>query len=67
MVLHQLGPRPTFFMPRWTAHPCILKQRHAKMSTLDPETTPFMDLNTTALVARKKSTQEAFNGNKLNI
>ncbi len=24
--LHQLGPQPTFFMPRWTTHFCILYQ-----------------------------------------
>ncbi len=24
--LHQLGSRPTVFVPRWTAHPCILNQ-----------------------------------------
>ncbi len=24
--LHQLGSQPTFYLPRWTAHPCILYQ-----------------------------------------
>ncbi len=24
--MYQLGSRPTFFLPRWTAHPCILHQ-----------------------------------------
>ncbi len=24
--LHQLGSRPTVFIPRWTTHPCILYQ-----------------------------------------
>ncbi len=26
LSLHQLGSRPTVFMPRWTTHPCILYQ-----------------------------------------
>ncbi len=26
MVLHQHGPRPTVFIPRWTTHSCILYQ-----------------------------------------
>ncbi len=26
LSLHQLGSRPTVFIPRWTTHPCILYQ-----------------------------------------
>ncbi len=26
LSIHQLGSRPTVFIPRWTAHPCILYQ-----------------------------------------
>ncbi len=26
LSLHQLGFRPTVFIPRWTTHPCILYQ-----------------------------------------
>ncbi len=26
LSLHQLGSRPTVFIPQWTTHPCIIYQ-----------------------------------------
>ncbi len=48
LSLHQLGSRPTVFIPRWTTHPCILYQvcatRGAKdccCSARDSNSLPF--------------------------
>ncbi len=36
LSLHQLGSRPTVFIPRWATHPCILYQVCATRGATEP-------------------------------